>query len=274
MRSLLPILILSICFNIRTHAQGGLFWNQYAAGNPAATGIGSALDISSITSYEGNALLQERLNADVRIKKLHGAIGAGYRYAQDRSYFQMSNPYVNYSFHWKTGENSLLAFGAGLDYSDYKYQDGNSTIYQDGYATYFFGVHYQFKGLKVGVAAEMFQYESYYGSKRMQFDLSDAYIDYTHKFGENWAVNVALHGGNSRNYGASVMARAIYKDKFWFGIQAGEGNGEGILLGVNLNNKWSLGYSISAGTETYGIYSSRYHITSQSLLLRFQLPGK
>lgn len=274
MQSLRLIILLSLCFNFRAHAQGGLFWNQYSAGNPAATGVSAAIDISSITSYAGNSVLHERLNADVRIKKLHGALGVGYRYDQNKNYFQAHNPYLNYSFHWKTGENSLLAFGVGANLVNVRYNNGNDPVFADGYAFYSGGVHYQFKGLKVGVAAEMYQYKLYDGSKRMRFVLSDLYIDYTHKFGENWAVNAAVHGGNSQNSGASIMARGIYKNKFWFGLQAGDGYGEGILLGVNLNDKWSLGYSISANKDLYNFTSNNYRITNQSLLVRFQLPGK
>lgn len=67
-----------------------------------------------------------------------------------------------------------------------------------------------------------------------------------------------------------IMARAIYKNKFWFGAMAGQGNGTGAVLGLNLNDKWSLGYSISATNSS----NRGFEIANQSLMLRFQLPGK
>lgn len=198
MKSFRSIIIILCCFSSEVYGQGGFFWTQYAAGNPAATGVNSNLEISSVTSLTGKSIIRERINAEVRIKKLHGAIGVGYRYAQNRTYYQSSNPYLNYSFHIKTGENSLLAFGASVEFAEYKYSNGSSSAQRFSEMGYGIGAHYQFKGLKVGIAAKM--YNNHYG---LRYGLSDVYVDYTLKLGDNWAINAAAHAGDSRSSGGS-----------------------------------------------------------------------
>ena len=278
MRSIALTLILFVCFSPKIFGQNRFFWNQYGAGNPAATGTNSDLDISSITDYYGHSIFSERLNAEARIKKLHGAVGAGYRLFANNNFndYLVSNPYLNYSFHIKTGENSLLAFGANVDFSDTRRSHMNAD--QTGVITthyketrYGLGAHFQYKRLKAGVAISTYDDGPFSESG---VELSDLYIDYTFKFGENWQLQTAAHAGSYRvayfDRGNTVMARAIYKNKYWFGASLAEESEVGLMAGINLNDRWNIGYSI--GTRISG--GSINYITSQSLVVRFQMPWK
>lgn len=272
MKSIQLFTILSLCFSSQAFSQETLFWSQYAAGNPAATGINSDLDVSSITSYYGNKLAMERFNADARIKKLHGAVGVGYRYLSNQRFgtYQMNNPYLNYSFHIKTGENSMLAFGAGVNWIDNRSTyPGVSTTLHSQETSYSLGTHFQYKRLKVGMALSTFEGDY----NKTGVEISDIYADYTFKFGDNWQLHTAAHLGNFRtsNYGNTILARAIYKNKYWIGTSYTDDREVGFMAGINLNDHWSIGYSMGVRFSN-GLGGNQ--IANQNLLVRFQMPWK
>jgi len=84
--------------------------------NPAATGLDDEIGICSTTAIHRRGIVSEQFSADLKSKKLHGAVGFGYSTMIHGYYYRASNPYVNYAFHARTGENSLLSIGTGLSY--------------------------------------------------------------------------------------------------------------------------------------------------------------
>lgn len=244
--------------NLRSHAQG-FFWTQYEADNPAAAGVNTKLSITSVSGTTGNNWVSERISAQARIKKLHGGVSAGYRYdGWFDNRFRQTNPYANYSFHINTGANSLLAFGVGAEWNRWHYNYSEDD-YTENFVHYKAGVHFQYKGFKVGVAASTFQ-----NGNQTRFGLSDIYLDYTKAIGENWTLNASAHLGR---YDPGVQLRATYK-KYWFGVNYGFYQGAGVMAGMQINDKWSVGYSFNMANLDYGQKLSLSH----GLLLRFRLP--
>lgn len=225
---------LILMFSFQVHAQD-FYWTQYANENPAAAGTDSRFAISSVAGLTGNIITQ-RIAAEGRIKKLHGGFSAGYNFQgrldNDYSY---SSPFVNYSFHIKTGENSLLAFGAGVEYYNQRFSPENHYRYEG--IRYKSGVHFQYKGIKTGVAFET--YED--AANRRHIALSNIYLDYTYKFGSNWALNASAFAGR---FEAGVQLRATCKDKYWLSMSHSLYKKAGATIGMNITENLSLGYSI------------------------------
>src|SRR6218665_256444 len=246
--------------SFQSQAQG-FFWTQYEADNPAASGVNSRLSVSSVSSFRTGGVLSERISAQARIQKLHGGISTGYRYmGRFNGYYRQSNPYLNYSFHVKTGENILLAFGVGAEWTQLHYGYGETTDFEEKWVNYRTGVHFQYKGFQVGVTGS-----TYENGGKTRFGISDVYADYTTRIGQSWELNAGLHFGK---YDSGIMAKATYRNKYWFGVNYGFYQGIGIMAGMNVNDKLSIGYSFSVGNLGY----NQKLMLTHGLMLRFKLP--
>lgn len=255
-KSLLAIFILG---SGTSYGQADFFWNQYSVYNPAATGTDGRMNLQSVTSSYFGSGLSERVSADFKSKKLHGGIGGGYATYINGNQYQNHNPYLNYAFHAKTGENSTLSIGAGLQYhrSIYKPTNGGSDAYDRLNTTT--GVHFQVKNWKFGVSTDFYRYDN-----RVRMSDVTLYADYTHKFNENWSMNTSLLTQfNKYGVGGILMTRATYK-QLSFGMSGGLEQIGGFAE-YTFKKNWSVGYQVN--------FVSKYGLYNHSLMLKFKLPN-
>jgi len=247
-------------------SQNNFLWQHYSLLNPAATGINHQFDVSATGFITGPSTWGTMMNADLRIKKLHGAIGISNHSFNLPNNFSSNSSRFNYSYHLRFNENSTLGIGTGIgvitNYFKYNtYQPNGIRAY-----TGTFGAHYKWKNLQVGIANTIMTDP---GFSRIHLSTL-AYADYTWEINSAWKLNFSVIE-NLDNHQFNLGVRATVYDKFWFGINR-ENNRFGTQIGYNFTKNFSVGHAFTIeNINSNQLQNSRI---SNSLNLRFTIPSK
>jgi Type IX secretion system membrane protein PorP/SprF len=262
-----------ICLSLGTIISSPQVWSQnnflsqnYSLLNPAATGINNAFEISTTGFLTGRTVLGTELNAGLRIKKMHGAIGIINKSLTLPNFYAANSSRLNYSFHHQLSENSLLGIGAGIGVAVNYFE--NNSFYPNGIVAYTgtFGAHYKWKNLQVGIANTFMTNPDF---NRVQLS-SIAYADYTWEINPIWKLNFSIIE-NLNNHQFNLGVRATVHDKFWFGINR-ENNLFGSQIGYHFTKQFSVGYALNVNYSSNELLQSS-RITN-TLNLKFTIPNK
>lgn len=154
----------------------------------------------------------------------------------------------------------MLALGAGVEYFNQRFSSAFAGRYEG--VRFKTGAHFQYKGLKTGIAFETYEREE----QGIGVRLSNFYLDYTLKFGTDWALNAGIFAGR---YESGIQLRTTFRDKYWFGLNHDLNERAGLAFGMNLNENWSLGYSFSM---QYNDPTGNLRV-QHGLMLKFRLPN-
>lgn len=253
-----------LLFNESVWTQNNLLWQHYSVLNPAATGINHQFELSTTGYLAGPTAWGSIMNADLRIKKMHGAIGVSNHSFNLPNNFSSNSSRVNYSYHLRFNENSTLGIGTGIgvitNYFKYDtYQPNGIRAY-----TGTFGAHYKWKHLQVGITNTVMTDP---GFSRIHLS-TVAYADYTWEINSAWKLNFSVME-NLDNHRFNLGVRATVHDKLWFGINR-ENNSFGTQIGYNFSKNFSVGHAITI-QNSYLLQNSRI---SNALNLKFTIPSK
>lgn len=237
-------------------AQSNMFRDYYSVYNPAMSGVMAKQDAGLTAIYQPNKYSYDyqgyyaRYNA--RVAQLHGGIGVNFSRGQLSRYAD-NQLNVNYSYHIRTGEHSLLALGVSAGLLQYGYptpgysmEEGkieNGTGITSG-----IGISYRYKQFHTGISINNLN-EPLIKTANTSIRFQRTYTffaDYTWNISEKLALqpSVLIQSGEKNLSHPSIEGslRAILKDKYWVGVSASNTT-MGIMLGYNFNKRFSLGYS-------------------------------
>lgn len=236
-KSLLVALILCPGFSM---AQNPFYWQQYGSYNPGAAGVEDSLTfISSLSTFDRYTISRSSMN--YRSKKIHGGLSAGYHGLYKKDSYANNGLNLNYSFHAKLGERSVLGIGVGMNYNNMRYLQDGKVVYEGNDYTGSFGVHFQSGRLRAGTSfTPTFNVQGF----GQQLGWSSVYADYTFKLNEKWGLQTGLAAGPQFSY---LTFTAKYTDKLWFGTNLGRSD-QNVFVGMNLKQGVSLGAAV-------GVYS-------------------
>lgn len=250
------ISLLSFLPTTEASAQNNMFRDYYSVYNPAMSGVIAKQDAGLTAVYQplrySNDYQGYYARYNSRVDKLHGGIGVNFSRVQYNKY-STNQLNVNYSYHIRTGEHSLLALGVSVGLLNYRYPTPgytteNTNIERGTGFTSGFGIAYRYKQFHTGVSINNLN-EPLIKTANTTMRLQRTYAffaDYTWNISENLALQPSVliqsGGKNLSNTSIEGSLRAILKDKYWVGISASN-NTRGIMLGYDFNDRFSLGYS-------------------------------
>ena len=218
--------ILSLAFMLESHAQqemlNTMFWNNYTIFNPAATGL--------FYKHQANATFRDQwegvngapqtwiANYNAKIDGIHGGLGANYIY-EDISVFHTTRVNVNYSYHFKVGENGILSagFSGGLLFNKYSFTPQSSVTTTTFNANA--GLVYKNDRLNIGLSTtnlNQLDYNKSFYTPALHYYLC---ADYLFTLGERFDLKPqVLLRTDAVKFSCDLNVLAYYKKQFWLGV--------------------------------------------------------
>jgi len=241
-----------------------MFWNNYSYFNPAMSGLNYRHEgtFTARNQWPSSSINPMTFfgSYSAKVNALHG--GAGITAMNDRnSYYSGSKIMLNYSFHMQLGEESVLAIGAAAGIFHVKTQFEKLTfpeIYayeMNGTGTAFnsnIGIAYRFKKLNVGASITNLNEPSFpSGTARVSAARNYWFFaDYLLQLSPGFALKpAALYQTDGIVQSAQASLRAILKGKYWLGVNVRSRDTFGAMVGVDLKEKFRIGYSYDVTTS-------------------------
>lgn len=249
MRTLIPFLFVCITlFQISVFAQQdpllSQFWNVSTSYNPANSGLFHKQQAGINYRHDWSDALMASYNA--KLDKFKS--GIGFNYMNERNSFIKQNRFdLNYSYHLDLGKEQKLAIGTSAGMAQISYIPGyfNYTVSGKGSAFFVnFGLCYKTKKLTLGLSSThlnearieqaYFKFtRNYYLSASYDFDLSD-----------NFTLKPQLLLRTDTYFSSTdINLLAIYKKQYWLGITNRNRDSFCFMGGVDLKEKYRIGYS-------------------------------
>lgn len=253
-------------FSESVWTQNNLLWQHYSVLNPAATGINHQFELSTTGYLAGPRAWGSIMNADLRIKKMHGAIGVSNQNMTIRDFVTANTSRFNYSYHHQFNENSIWGIGVGLGTQNIQFH--KTTLYPEGNIAYTgtIGAHYKWKQLQIGIANTLMT-DPGFGKVQLS---SLAIADFTWEINSAWKLNFSVME-NLNNHRFNIGVRATVHDKLWFGINR-ENNSFGTQLGYNFSKNFSVGNAITIQNNNSNLFQNSR--ISNAMNLKFTIPNK
>lgn len=246
-----------------TYSQGNLLWNHKSILNPGATALENDLLVSGTGSFFGHSNWGTTLSADFKLNKWNSGIGISFQNSTIDKFMGVYSPKFRYAYHLKLGKETVLGLGTSIGVNVIR-QNYNPTYNQS--TTSFsnaLGANLKWRNFNFGWTTTM-AYGSGYSTGRFYHLLS---AEYLWKVNDNWKLDFSIMS-NLRSWEPDGGIRAIYKDKFGFGVYK-MGNQLGLDLRYKFNENWSVGYSFSTFKKLSNIsHNNHYH----NVNLQFTLP--
>lgn len=248
MRSLIVGLLM---LPLISFAQNSMFWNHYSVTNPAATGLVSnhyGFATYSFFKHPG-PISGYNLYAgyDAKLASLHGGLGLNVS-SSKFAWFGNNSANLNYSLHQKIGEKYIWAFGIGAGMLNI-YNEDFDTIYSARSETQFnlnLGTVFKGKNSEVGFSITQLNRPSFGDSIKNPTDPTYfLYGQYKLKLSEKIDFIPRLQYINYTGYDElKLNVTLLMKKQYWFGIGYSHRTTFSLMAGVDLFEKFRLGYSI------------------------------
>jgi type IX secretion system PorP/SprF family membrane protein len=253
MRTLLVGLLM---FPVISFAQNTLFWNHYSVINPASTGlVANHNAFATYSNVRPNVLFGGwTLNAgyDAKLKSLHGGLGINL-YSEKFAWYGNNVANVNYSYHQKLGENNTLAIGVAAGMLNMNNDDFDTTIVARSETHFNLNLGTVFKGkrLEIGVSCTQLNQPAFGDSIKYNVDPTlFLYGQYNFRLSENLNLIPRLQYINYLGFDElQVNATLLVKKQYWVGMGYFHRNTFSVMAGVDLFEKFRLGYSLELPTH-------------------------
>ena len=249
MKLFFTLSIVLICFTNASAQQQtlyGMFWNNQTYYNPGAAGL--FYDHSAFATLRQQnpdlkyALKSILANYSGRFDKIHGGAGVNYEYKSD-SHSDIHRATVHYSFHLKTGENSVLGIGISGGIHDYQLQyDSPNVPARQVSGIGSFGLNWKRKELNIGLGLmDVIQIEKkFYETARYYVAHASHNFQLSEKFGLRPHLMISTDFVFS-DLNASMQI--YYANKYWIGASVRNFNSFGVMFGWDILEKMRLAYN-------------------------------
>jgi type IX secretion system PorP/SprF family membrane protein len=282
MKSITTVLFLSLAAVVAAQhvPSTTLFWNNYSYFNPAMTGLEyrhqAAVNCRSQWNQVTGAPSTLVAGYNARIAKLHGGLGITGMY-QSIGYNKVLGTLLNYSFHWKLAEESVLAFGgaagifsANLGNYDFIFPAEYENIGQDQRKlTANAGVAWHFRNLNTGFS--IVQMNRDLKKYAIHYSVEPEYLffaDYLLRLSENASLRPAVlfrTDGNSTQTELSI--RGVLKNKYWAGVSYRTPDAICFMAGWDIKERYRIGYAYDlVRSKLYNGYMASHEIALGFLL--------
>jgi type IX secretion system PorP/SprF family membrane protein len=273
-------LIISILGFSQSEPQFTMFWNNYSMFNPANTG----LHYKQYGNIAYRAQWDQVENApnsftglyETKLKSINSAIGVGY-FKDIRGLFDNNRAYLNYAYHTKDnifGGN--ISYGVSLVYSYLKFNpkyivicDGCEvqldpifpiTGMSQGKIHLNFGLNYQRDKLEVGLSStqinQPYYNDLYFTASRHYFGL----VSYQFKLSNQFDFKPSIYfKSDGVAWVAELNSLFTYKKQYWMGLTYRHRDALAFLAGVDIKEKFRVGYSYDYVTGPLGNYTNGSH---------------
>ena len=230
------------------------FWNNLSVFNPAAAGLSYRQQAAVNASNNWIDHYSIAAGYSAKLAKCRSGIGFNYHYNTDRL-ISSNRVDLNYSYHFDLGKGRTLAAGVSAGVSKQKFSDILSNYpglpyeaLNDGYAFLSnAGVIYKAKNLSLGVSSTQLltariddvsylRARNYYLFGSYNFNLSD-------KFALKPQVLLSAQSGF---YSADYNLLATYNNRYWAGVTYRTRETFAFLVGVDIKERYRVGYSYGA----------------------------
>ena len=249
-----------LMFPLISFAQNSMFWNHYSVTNPAATGLVSDhYGFASYAYYRPTNLFSGwNLNAgyDAKLESLHGGLGLNVS-SNKLAWFGNNSANLNYSFHQKLGEKNILALGVAAGMLN-RYNDDYDTILTARSDTQFnlnLGTVFKGKNLELGVSCTQLNQPTFGDSLKMKMLATFIlYGQYNFRLSENLDLIPRLQYLKQDGFDQlKLNATLLLKKQYWCGIGYFYNDAVSFMAGVDLSEKFRLGYSLEISTHSISV---------------------
>lgn len=229
-----------------------MFWNNYALVNPAVSGLYYKHQASAAyrNQWVGVNGAPNSVNAgyNMKLDALHGGLGVTYLY-DELGFTNQHRANLNYSYHFKIGENGILAAGISAGIASMKMDDNwiPSTT-PSGKNTAFLlnaGVVYKARAFSVGLSStnvnEPVVRNPYHYTFARHYVL---FADYTFNIGNDFELKPqAIVRTDAVKISADFNVLATYRKQYWLGFTYRTSDALCFMAGWDILQKFRVGYS-------------------------------
>lgn len=248
MRSLIVGFLL---FPVISFAQNSMFWNNYSVSNPAATGLETKhygfASYSFFNYTEPFSGYNLYAGYDAKLASLHGGLGLNVS-SNKLAWFGNNSANLNYSFHQKLGEKYVLALGVAAGMLNI-YNEDFDTIYSARSETQFnlnLGTVFKGKRLELGFSCTQLNRPAFGDSIKNSADPTYfLYGQYKFRLSDKLDLIPRMQYINYSGFNQlKLNATLLLKKQYWLGIGYNHRNNFNLMAGVDLFEKFRLGYGI------------------------------
>ena len=258
------------------------YFNPYVF-NPAYVGINDALDLNLVHRQQWTNFKDAPVTTGASLQfPTSERVAIGLNIHSDKQVLlRNSNVMATFGYVVPIASNQSLRFalsgGVGLSKLDLTADDMNTTdpsvLKATGNNFYFdgnFGVVYSISGLRLGFAlTDLFKSNALNGESFNEFELSNLrnrLFSASYRFNLDPMGNVALEpyalfrqteDGIQDYWEAATLV--YFKEKIWTGVSYNQHNGLALILGANIKEKFSFGYSYEFPPFASGFTSTSSH---------------
>lgn len=263
-------LIFTLCFSVFLHGQQEpeytMFWNNYSLFNPANTGF--LHDHYVNASYRtGNPSYKYNVNSfsflyENNIKKIKSGVALGF--VKDNNPYIDKNAYTfNYAYHPEILFGTL-SFGLGVTAKSIEFSNvnfNNSAVNPNISETKInvsFGALYRLENLEFGLSVTQMNRAFYdnvnYQAQQQVFGL----ITYKFEFENGVDLKPSVYyKSDYKNHAIDFNILLTFNDLFWCGATYKNSNTIAGIIGIDINKKFRIGYSLDY--YSYAIYHGFSH---------------
>jgi type IX secretion system PorP/SprF family membrane protein len=258
------------------------YFNPYVF-NPAYVGINDALDLNLVHRQQWTNFKDAPVTTGASLQfPTSERVAIGLNIHSDKQVLlRNSNVMATFGYVVPIASNQSLRFalsgGVGLSKLDLTAEEMNtndpSVLKATGNNFYFdgnFGVVYSISGLRLGFAlTDLFKSNAYNGESFNKFEFSNLrnrLFSASYRFNLDPMGNVALEpyalfkqsvDGIQDYWEAATLV--YFKEKIWTGVSYNQNNGLALILGANIKEKFSFGYSYEFPPFSSGFTSTSSH---------------
>lgn len=285
------IIISVFCFigvcNAQQEPQFTMYWNNYSLFNPAATGVFNKhfAAVSGRQQWRGLSGAPQTISAvyDYHWAKIHSGIGINY--FNNQQGLETNNKLnINYSYHFQMKNSKILSLGLAvgvlqktIDYSSLVFPGQTpdplfpTTKAIDNLININLGAMYKTPRFLLGIGATQLpepESEKLHFKAERHFFLNSSYRI---SVGKHFDLTPGIYSKSDLTATQLDMnLLASYKKTFWIGLTYRLSDALAFIAGVDIKEKFRIGYSYDYTTSALSRHSSGSH----EVVLAMMLSGK
>ncbi|MFT5599982.1 MAG: type IX secretion system PorP/SprF family membrane protein [Parvicella sp.] len=286
----------SICFTMQGQQQGAYsnfllnnyYYNAAIAGSENVH-VGNISYRNQWASFEGAPVTFS--GSFYGSYKNKGKVGYGASIISDRiGLMQNTGVYINYAQHFQLNDKYKLGIGIQPGYVQYRIRLYDAQLADQGDAVLTgsvlsanaidlnSGLHFYSSKMYVmlgmsNMLGKSVQFTSYNENLARHFNLIAGYkIQLKSQKKMMYEPSIMISSNTPVRKQATLLLRATYDSKFWGGLMYRSSDAIGIVVGINLQERLSVGYAYDYTLSNLGSYSNGSHEISLRFITTTQKP--